>query len=388
MTPLACKLPKDNVVTLPKSNREGPLGNGDFAMRQLAFFLVTLAAVLTSIMPRTAAQDVGVNGAAQPGRSFTENLAFSKDGSALREVRRVRADTDRFWCVRAITYDATTGSIRHVLSLGPDSTFYSATYDGRTAIISVDADREDTREHFLLVDMETGHKEDIPANWFNSEDQIPYAKISADGRFVSTYTESGPEGSPLVVTLYDWRTKKLVGKQSAGTPAGGIYRGGVTEDGKIEFSNNRSGGQIVDPKTGRLIVDVGPRSHRSLDGAWMVEFPNPMFTEPPVEVIIKDGRSGAVVGKLEVQITDGDADKWAWGSGAFCGTSGRFIAATNDTLQAFNIPSGKKIADLPLTTWQDMDAMKTDPAVTVACSLNGKRVAIRSGVRLTLHDLK
>ena len=32
-------------------------------------------------------------------------------------------------------------------------------------------------------------------------------------------------------------------------------------------------------------------------------------------------------------------------------------------------------------------SLKTDPTVTVACSSNGRRVAIRSGVRLTLHDL-
>jgi hypothetical protein len=56
-------------------------------------------------------------------------------------------------------------------------------------------------------------------------------------------------------------------------------------------------------------------------------------------------------------------------------------------VQAFDIPSGKKIADFLTTTWQDPDAAKTDPTVTVACSSDAKRVAIRTGARLTLHHL-
>lgn len=45
-------------------------------------------------------------------------------------------------------------------------------------------------------------------------------------------------------------------------------------------------------------------------------------------------------------------------------------------------------ADFPKPTWQGTLAPDSDPTVTVACSFNGKRVAIRSGTRLTLHDLK
>jgi hypothetical protein len=349
--------------------------------------MVASTAVLVSTLPCSAAQDVSVPASPDASGARTVNLAFSKDGRLLREVRSVDGRAlGEFWRVRAITYDVATVSIRHALNLGPDTWFFSATSDGRAAVIAVDRDRDDARAHLLLVDMETGQTQDIPSKWFDADDHNnPYAQISADGRLVSAFTESDTEG--LVVTLYDWRAKKLVAKQSTGYPAGGIAWGGVTVDGKIEFLNNRTGGEVVDPKTGHLLVRVGPNSHRSADGAWVVEFPNPMFVDAPRQVIIKNGRSGEVVGKLDLQITeDNEMENW-WGRGAFCGTSRKFIATINDSVQAFEIPSGKKIAEFPTTTWQDADAMKTDPAVTVACSSSGKRVAIRSGVRLTLHDL-
>jgi hypothetical protein len=354
-------------------------------MCRLLLVMVVSTAVLVSTLPGSAAQEVNFAASPDASGARTVNLAFSKDGRLLREVLSVDGRAlGEFWRVRAITYDVATVSIRRALNLGPDTWFFSATSDGRTAVIAVDRDREDVRAHLLLVDMETEQTQDIPSKWFIADHDNPYAQISADGRLVSAFTEAGTEG--LVVTLYDWRTKKLVAKQSAGYPAGGIAWGGVTVDGKIEFLNNRTGGEVVDPKTGRLLVRVGPNSHRSADGAWVVEFPNPMFVDAPREVIVKNGRSGEVVGKLDLQITDDNTENW-WGRGAFCGTSRRFIAATHDSVQAFEIPSGKKVAELPITTWQDADATKTDPTVTVACSSSGKRVAVRSGERLTLHDL-
>ena len=107
---------------------------------------------------------------------------------------------------------------------------------------------------------------------------------------------------------------------------------------------------------------------------------------PEIKIKIKNGSSGKVVGNLDVQISDDDA-KWDSARSAFCGTSGKFITATIDSVQAFEIPSGKKIAEFPTATWQDPDAAKTDPTVTVACSSDAKRVAIRSGARLTVHHL-
>jgi hypothetical protein len=347
------------------------------------------AALLVNIVPECGAQDVSV--ATSPEMSGpgvgTVNLAFSNDGRLLRKIQSVNPPAaGAVWSVRAITYDATTGAIKHVLNLGPHTSLFDATSDGRTAIISVDRGREDARAHLLLVDMETGHTQDIPAQWFDADDNDPYAQISGDGRIVSAYSESDSDHG-LVVTLYDWQTKKFITKQSEGYPAGGSSSGGVTEDGKIEFSNNRSGRDVVDPTTGRVLVKVQPNSNRSPDGAWVVDFPNTLYRDAPAEVVIKNGTSGEVAGKLELQIAD-DEQLEAWARSAFCGTSGKFIVATNDTVQVFAIPSGKKLADFPRKTWQDADAVKTDPTVAVACSADGRRVAIRSGTRLTLHDLK
>jgi hypothetical protein len=45
---------------------------------------------------------------------------------------------------------------------------------------------------------------------------------------------------------------------------------------------------------------------------------------PEIKIKIKNGRGGEVAGKLDVQITDDNKENWAWGRGAFCGTSGKF----------------------------------------------------------------
>jgi hypothetical protein len=347
------------------------------------------AAVLVNIVPECAAQDLSVPASLDTSEGHTISLIFSEDGRLLREIRLLNPEAAiAVWNIRAITYDSSTGSIRHLLNLGPDTWCLSVTSDGRTAIISVDRDREGARAHLLLVDTETGQTQDIPSKWFDANDNNPYATISGDGRIVSAYTESDPEHG-LIVSLYDWQTKKFIAKQSWGYPAGGFTSGGVTEDGKIEFSNNRTGGDVVDPKTGRVLVTVQPHSHRSPDGAWVVEFPNTLYLDAPKEVIIKSGMGGEVVGKLELRIADDDdREKWSWARSAFCGTSGKFVAAANNTVQVFAIPSGKKLADFPLKTWQDdADPTKTDTAAIVGCSSNGKRVAIRSGKRLTVHDL-
>jgi hypothetical protein len=349
---------------------------------------VAFAAVIASVLPGCAAQDVSI--AALPGTTdlYHENLAFSKNGRFLREIVPISSvtGTQQLWHVRSITYVAATGKVRHVWNLQPDTWCFSATTDGRIAVISADRDRTEGRAHAFLFDTETGRTQDIPSSWFAADDNNPYAAISGDGRLVSAFSDWGPDNGALVVSVYNWRTKSIVAKQATGYPPGGALWGGVTVDGKIEFLTSRGRGEAVDPKTGRLLVSAAPGSPRSPDGAWVVEFPNLWFGDPPREIIIKNGSSGEVAGKLDLQITD-DEEKWVWRE-AFCGRSGRFIAATRDTVQAFEIPSGKKLAEFPSATWQDPDAVKTNPTVTVACSFNGKRVAIRSGERLTLHDLK
>jgi hypothetical protein len=354
---------------------------------RISLRVVAIAAVLASTASGIAAQDVTF--AALPGKAdiLRDYLSFSKDGRLLREVVPIRSTgKDEVQHVRAITYVAETGKVRRVWDLQPNTEFFSATTDGRTLVISVDRGLPEAQAHLFLFDTATGRTQDIPSSWFDADEQNPYSKISGDGRLVSAYTESGPGDWPLVVSVYDWRTKTLVARQATGYPAGGVPAGGVTVDGKIEFSNSRSGGDTVDPKTGRSLVIAGLNSLRSPDGAWVVEFPNLSIGQPPWEVIIKNGSNGKVVGNLDVQISDDDG-KWGWARSAFCGTSGKFIAATIDSVQAFEIPSGKKIAEFPEATWQDPDPAKTDLAVTVACSSDAKRVAIRSGARLTLHHL-
>ena len=349
-------------------------------------FIIACAALMVSTAPSIAAQDVTF--AALPGKpdTFRDYLSFSKDGRLLREVVPISSGTEEIRHVRAITYVAATGKVRRVWDLQPNTEFFSGTTDGRTLVICVDRFLPEAHAHLFLFDMETARTQDIPSSWFDADERDSYSKISGDGRLVSAYTESGAGDGPIIVSVYDWRTKRLVAKQATGYPAGGISSGGVTVDGKIQFSNNRTGGDVVDPKTGRSLVIAGPNSPRSPDGAWVVEFPISWIGQPPREVIIKNGNSGKVVGNLDVQINDDDA-KWDWARSAFCGTSGKFIAATTDSVQAFEIPSGKKIAEFPTTSWLDPDAAKTNPTVTVACSNDAKRVAIRSGARLTLHNL-
>jgi hypothetical protein len=315
------------------------------------------------------------------------NLAFSKKGRVLREIQGLEPDEDRKGPgVRLISYDAKKGTIRRAFNLGPGTVFLTATPDGRIAIIAEDGGPERKRRKLWLVDTETGKKQEIPVKWFAPEEYEPYARISADGRLVSASTCCGTHNAPLVVTVYDWRTKKLVAEQSTDAPAGGLSLGGVTEDGKIQFLSNRRGGEVVDPKTGRVLVKVGPHFYRSVNGAWVVDFSGPVNGETPEEVVIKDGRPGEIAGKLDLDITDDENNNWEWARGAFCGTSGRFVAWNNETMQAFEIPSGKKVAELPVASWKGSD--QNSPSATLACSADGKRVAIRSGDRLTLHDLK
>ena len=341
--------------------------------------------MLVSTTGVTSAQDVTAEAA--PGSKYdgTANLAFSKDGRVLREARTAYPEAQgEFPHVRAISYDAKTGKIVYVLDLAADTWFFSATTDGRIAIISLDRDRTEAPVHLLRVDMETGHTQKLPSNWFDADNHNPYAAISGDGKLVSAFSENGWGEGSEVVTLYEWRRKKPVAKQSSGHSAGGIDWGEVTADGKIAFGNSRMGRGIIDPKTGRALTGYGPLSVRSPDGTWIVDFPNPSYGPETHEVPIRDGMNGQAVGKLDLQLTDEEAGSW-W-HGAFCGKSGRFIAAGYDKVLAFEIPSGKKLLSLPLGTWQGPKQDKATPIV--ACSPSGKRVAIRSGDRLTLHHLK
>jgi hypothetical protein len=349
--------------------------------------LITVAAALLSGVPRISAQHVSMAAVPSAGDVYGDSLTFSKDGRVLREVRSLKPRSNGAnFRVQVASYDVATGKVRHMFLLQLDTFCLSGTTDGRTLVISADRDREDAPARLFLFDTETGQTQDIPSKWFDADDHNPYAAISGDGRFVSAYGASGlSDGPPLAVRVYDWPTKKLIAEQVSAEPAGGFFWGGVTQDGKIAFTSNRTGSVILDMRTGRTLGEFGANSVRSPDGAWSVEFPNLLFGDTPKEAVIKNGINGEVVGKLDLQMTD-DEFTSEWG-GAFCGESERFVAVAVDAVRAYELPSGRQIAVFPPDSWRDPEA-KGDWGASVACSSDGKRVAIRSGGRLALHDLK
>jgi len=330
-----------------------------------------------------AAQQATATTIADSQYDSTVKLVFSKDGRVLREIREVSSeDENHFSRVHAITYAASTGEINQVWKLQPYTRLYSASTDGRLAIIFLDTPNRDEHGHPLLLDTQTGQTWDIPAEWLDSDDPRSVTTISGDGRLVSICSFSGSSDTPMLVNIYDWRTKKLVASQMSELfSAGGIFGGGLTEDGKIEFWNNRVGSKIVEPKTDRSIVEFGPNAVRSPNGRWIVELAGYLHGRERLDTTVINGENGELLGKLDLKIRDQPAVSW---SGVFCGTTGRFIAWDADSVLVFDIPSRKQIATIPVETWRDQSLATTD----VGCSWNGKRVAIRSGQRLTLHDLK
>jgi hypothetical protein len=304
---------------------------------------VVISAAFTSSTP---AQNASATATPDPAEMYWTQLTFSKDGRIFRE----------------------TGSL-----------------DGRAMVIAADVDMPDARAHLFLLDADTGDTQDIPREWFDADETRPSAAISGDGRLVSIYSEWSPEYQCMLVKIYDWRTKTLVAKQTRGEFAGGFSSGAVTEDGKIVFSNNRSGSYIVDPTTGQTLLHLGNDAFRSPNGAWVVEFPDRFYGDSGTDVTIRDGENGRVLGKLDLPMSEDEAEK-PW-QGAFCGASGKFVAVTDDMAVIFAIPSGKKIASFSVGTWRDTDP-KGYPLAAVACTSDGKRVAIRSGSRITFHSVK
>lgn len=349
-----------------------------------------LPVALASTLFSTSAQDMNVPPTPENGHARTEYLGLSQDGLLLREALEISTDgavPPPF--TRVVTYDVKTGKIRSTVDLSAETNWRSATSDGTIAVISTTQTNGEPPRQLFLFNTETGERQDIPSSWFDADDQYPFAAISGDGRLISAYTESNSPDVHAVVSVYDWHTKKLVAQQISGFPAGGFFTGYVTQDGKIAFIGNRGGGDVLDPATGRTLVEVPPNFSRSPDGAWVIAFPNTLYGDTPRKVIIKNGETGKEVGKLDIHIdSDEQLDSWAWARGTFCGTSGRYAVATNSTVQLFEIPSGKKIATFPKATWQDAHAPDTDGVAAVACSFDGKRVAIRTPTRLSVRKLK
>ena len=264
-----------------------------------------------------------------------------------------------------------------IVTFETDTTIGSISSDGRKAIIAVG---NFPHSRLFLLDTVTGQRDDIPPGWYDPG--YPQVALSGDGRLISSYSEF-----PMTVTVYDWATKTLVVKRSIeDIHAGGVDGGGVTVDGAVEFANNRDGSKIVSLKTGNLIGQFGPNWVRSLDGAWVVEFPNRSFNESAsAAVLLKQGTGGQTVAQLGEQIPEDEL--YGGMRGAFCGTSGRFILGSGHGIAAYAIPSGKLLTSFSAATWRDASA-DVRATVSIACSSNGIHVAILSGKRLSFHDLR
>jgi hypothetical protein len=311
---------------------------------------------------------------------YNAKLAFTTDERTLHII----GHKDQH--VRAITYNAATGAILHTVNLPPGTQVVSITSDGRTAIVATSISADHMR--FSVLDTESGETEDIPATWYDPNDEAE-AAISGDGRLISIYSESGTDEKPLVVSVYAWPARTLIARQTSEyTNAGGGFGGGITVDGKaVEFISSRSGSTLVELKTGRPMASFGPDSVRSPDGRWVVELPSQSLDadSSPPQILISNGADGKTHGKIDARIAEDEENGQL--TGAFCGVTGRFILAGGHRLEAYAIPSGKLLATFPLNTWRDPNA--GDPgSISVACSSTGKRVAVLSGTRLTLHDLK
>ena len=303
-------------------------------------------------------------------------LAFSENGQLLRVIGN-----------RVTTYDATTGTVVGNSVLDAGAQIFSVAANGQTVLYAVPVQAPAARLRLRLFDAGTGQAQDLPADWYDSEYNGLIGAISANGRLISIYAEGGPADQPMVVTVYDWLAKRRMARQSSEyISAGGGFGGGVTSDGVVEFVNNRAGRKLFDLETGRFIGSFGYLSVRSEDGAWVVEFPNRNWNESaPKDVLVKDGATAAVRGNLAAEIADNEA--YGAVTGAFCGTTSRFVMARRGSVAVYSIPSGSLLVELPQASWRDTTA-SDDERTRVACSPTGTRVGILSGARLTIDDLQ
>jgi hypothetical protein len=307
---------------------------------------------------------------AEPGAQ----LAFSENGQLLRVIGK-----------RVTTYNATTGAEVGNVVLDTGARILSITANGQTVLFAVPVPASAT--HVRLFDAGTGRTQDLPRDWYDADSNDPTAAISANGRLISIYSDGGPADRPMVVTVYDWLMKRRVARQTSEyISAGGLFGGGVTVDGVVEFVNNREGRKLVTLDTGRFIESFGYLSVRSANGAWVVEFPNRTWNESaPKDVLVKDGATAAIRGKLAVEIADDEA--YGAVTGAFCGATRRFVLARHGSVAVYSIPSGNLLVEFPSSIWRDTSA-NADDRMRVACSPTGTRVGILAGTRLTIHDLR
>lgn len=311
------------------------------------------------------------------------DMSFSRDGKLLRIIGVSLGDLTPREHVRAVTYAVRTGAVVHTVNLAADTNLLSATTDGAKAIVATQASTENGS--LFVMDTATGKLQPIPKSWMDPDSDLD-AGISGDGRLVSLYSEEESD-TPMVVTVYDWATKTVVAtRKSAYVSAGGSMDGEVTEDGEVAFGGNRVGSTIVDLKTGRVLAQFGQSSMRSPDGKWEVQFPNLIWDEDaPTDILLKDGMNGTTIGKLDARVPEDE--QYGSMSGAFCGASGRFVSNGKHAIAVYALPSGKLLQTLPVETWND-PGLDDAYGVSVACSMDGTRVAILDGTRLTFHTLE
>ncbi len=346
-----------------------------YRLFSLAFALTPLFATMLFAGPPQATS-VGAARDARVSPDEDANLAFGGDGKNLYAIGKSRA----------IAYAADTGAVASAINLPPDIKVLSITSDGGNALINAGVSGDHAR--LFMFDTHTGRQQEIPSSWYVAGPDA-FAAISGDGRLVSIYDVSGSVSTtpPMIVRVYDWPEKTLVvEKLSEIFSDHGMNTGGVTADGAIEFINDRAGRKIFNLKTGYMIGQFSYNSVRSLDGKWAVEFPNLSLDESaPKDVLLKEGATGKTRSKLDAGLEDYEADGSI--TGAFCGTTGRFILGRGKAVEVYAIPSGRLLASFPTASWRGANADETD-RVTVACSPTGTRVAVLSGARLTFHDLK
>jgi hypothetical protein len=338
-------------------------------VRMLALAAMFSSTILAGVMQLRVVASRDLRSPNLPGAQ----LAFSENADLLRVIGS-----------RVATYDAATAVLLTNLALDATARILSIAGSGRTVLLGVRV--PPTRIRLLLLDASSGQTESVPSDWYDSEDGGMDASVSSDGRLISVYSE-GNADQPMVVTVYDWRTKRRVAQRaSAYISAGGAFGGGITGDGKVQFVNNRAGRKLVDLETGRSVASFGFHSLRSANGVWVVEFPDRNWNETASrDVLVKDGVTAAVLGKLNAQLADDET--FGTLTGSFCGATPRFVLARRASVGVYAIPAGNLLAEFPAASWRDRSANAADQP-RVACSATGTRVAIYSGDRLTIHDMR
>ncbi len=112
------------------------------------------------------------------------------------------------------------------------------------------------------------------------------------------------------------------------------------------------------------------RVDASADGRLVVEFPDlSRDATLPKEVLVKDGTTGATTGRLEMKVAEDELNGQL--TGAFCGTTGRFIVVVRHSVAAYQLGTGRQIVEFPEMTWRGTGG-GDEAGASVACSGDGE----------------